>query len=100
MNTTTQAVVAAAQRLSPSEQLEIIQALSRSLQQAYPQTEPAKASDGPVLPAFIRRTPPVSDLRHLAADFWPDDESADSINNYLTRQRAAERSSDLAELTD
>jgi hypothetical protein len=92
--TTVQSVVAAAQQLSPSEQLEIIQALTQVLQARYPfRTErPLSTSLGaPVLPTTIRRTPPVTNLADFAADFWPEDESADDINTYITEQRRADR---------
>ena len=96
--TTVQAVVAAAQQLSPTEQLEVIQALTRVLQQRYPDA-PARpvVSDEAmiVLPETVRRTPLVTDLRSFAADFWPEDETADDINTYLAQQRAADRLRDL-----
>ena len=91
---TVQAVVAAAQRLSPTEQFEVIQALTRVLQQRYVQSNVA---DNPTisLPATIRRTPPVTDLAHFAADFWPEDETADDINTYIAQHRAADRMRDV-----
>jgi hypothetical protein len=99
--TTVQAVVAAAQQLSPSEQLEVIQALTRVLQQRFPQTtvQPSMRSERTIdLPATVRRTAPVSDLRDFAADFWPEDETADDINEYLAQQRATDRMRDLPDL--
>lgn len=97
MTTTVQAVVAAAQRLSPTEQLEVIQALTRALQQRYMRSEDPSVDTRPAiaLPASVRRTPPVTDLADFAADFWPDDETADDINNYIAQQRAADRLRDL-----
>lgn len=95
---TVQMVVAAAQQLSPTEQLEVIQAITRVLQQRYPNATPRPAVSGEatiVLPATIRRTPLVTDLRTFAADFWPEDETADEINTYLAQQRAADRLLDL-----
>ena len=96
--TTVQAVVAAAQQLSPTEQLEVIQALTRVLQQRYPNaTARPTISDESiiVLPETVRRAPLVTNLRSLAADFWPEDETADDVNNYLAQQRAADRLRDL-----
>ena len=97
--TTVQAVVAAAQQLSPTEQLEVIQALTRVLQQRYLHAEarPTVVDDIIVLPATVRRTPPVINLRDFAGDFWPDDETADDINDYLTQQHAADRMRDIPE---
>jgi hypothetical protein len=99
--TTVQAVVAAAQQLSPSEQLEVIQALTRVLQQRFPQTtvRPSVSSEATiVLPATVRRTAPVTDLRDFAADFWPEDETADEINAYLAQQRATDRMRDMPDI--
>ena len=55
--TTVQAVVAAAQELSPTEQLEVIQALTRVLQQQYPNApaRPSVADNTTIrLPATVR----------------------------------------------
>jgi hypothetical protein len=101
--TTVQAVVAAAQQLSPTEQLEVIQALTRVLQQRYPNAtvRPSVADDASiVLPPNVRRTPLVTDLRTFAADFWPEDETADDINDYLAQQRAADRLFDVPDVDE
>ena len=37
---------------------------------------------------------PVTDLADLAADFWPEDETADDINTFIARQRASDRFAD------
>jgi hypothetical protein len=37
-----------------------------------------------------QQPPVVSDIDALAADFWPEDESADDINAYVEAQRRAE----------
>ena len=96
MTTAVQAVLHAAQRLTPAEQLELIEELSRLLQRQYP---PTRASAAPPaageadIPAHIRRTPPVTDLSQLAADFWPEDETADDIKclyRSTTRRRPHE----------
>ncbi len=80
--TTVQRVFRAAQRLSPAEQLELIQAISHALQLRYRQEEATGS-----IPSYIKRTPPVTDIAQLAADFWPEDETADDINAYIVRQR-------------
>jgi hypothetical protein len=93
MTDSVQAIVAAAQQLTPTEQLEVIQALSRSLQRRYQQSaaiEHLPAAEESRIPATIRRTDPVTDLAHFAADFWPEDETADDINTFITQQRIAE----------
>jgi hypothetical protein len=101
--TTVEAVVAAAEQLSPSEQLQVIQALTRVLQQRFPLTtaRPSVSSETRIdLPATVRRTAPVADLRDFAGDFWPDDETADDINDFLAQQRAADRMRDMPDLED
>lgn len=47
------------------------------------------------LPAYIRHAPPMSSLADFAGDFWPEDETADDINNYIAEQRIADRLFDL-----
>lgn len=85
--TTVEEVRTAARKLSPVDQLQLIQELLRGLQEGYQQA-------GDVIPSAVRRTPPITDLADLAADFWPEDESADAINDFIARQRAADRTSD------
>lgn len=77
----------AARKLKPVDQLQLIQELLRDLQQNYYQ--PAHT-----IPASVRRAAPVSDLAELAADFWPEDETADDINDFIAQQRATDRTSD------
>lgn len=85
--TTIEEVREAARRLRPVEQLQLIQELLRGLQQGFQQP-------GDAIPPDVRRAPPVADLTALAADFWPEDETADDINDYIARQRAGDRLSD------
>jgi len=88
MTASVKRVLQAAQHLSPAEQLELIQAISQSLLRQYRQTQ----SDA--IPQHVRRTSPITDLAQLAADFWPEDESADDINNYIAQQRREDRTRD------
>ncbi len=98
---TVQTVVAAAQQLSAAEQFEVIQALTRVLQQRYVHTD-IRTSFGEArivsLPSSIRRTSPMTNLADFAADFWPEDETADDINDYLTHQHTAERTHDYPDI--
>lgn len=89
MTSSVERVLRAVQHLSPAEQLELIQAISQSLRQQY---QPAAVD---AIPENIKRTAPVTDLAHLAADFWPEDESADDINAYTAHQRREDRLKDL-----
>jgi hypothetical protein len=92
-----QFIVDAAQRLSPSEQLELIQTIFQSWQHRFQQTAVSRElpPDSEALPAYVNRTPPVADLQSLAADFWPEDESADEINAFIAQQRAEDRAREL-----
>ncbi|GAB4198621.1 MAG: hypothetical protein OHK0022_18190 [Roseiflexaceae bacterium] len=113
--------VAAAQQLTPNEQREVIQVLSRGLQQqlsnltlqqagenqkfqhdksAEPTSSPAGSSfvippPAPI-PNDIRRTQPVADLSGLVAHFWPSDETADDVNSFIAEQRKQDRLSDTS----
>jgi hypothetical protein len=89
MTASVERVLRAAQHLSPVEQLELIQAISQSLRRRYEQTEAG------AIPHDVKRTAPVTDLAQLAADFWPEDESADDINAYIAQQRREDRMRDL-----
>jgi hypothetical protein len=88
MTASAERVFQEAQDLSPAEQLELIQALSQSLLRQYRQAE------ADTIPQHIKRTAPVNDLAQLGADFWPEDESADDINDYIAQQRREDRMSD------
>jgi hypothetical protein len=88
MTANVEQVLQEAQHLSPAEQLELIQAISQSLLRQYRKVE----SDA--IPKHVQRTPPVTDLAQLAADFWPEDESADDINAYIAQQRREDRMRD------
>ncbi len=85
--TTGEEVREAARRLPPVEQFQLIQELLCGLERGY-------QLPGDAIPAGVRRAAPVSDLAELAADFWPEDETADDINDYIARQRADDRMSD------
>jgi len=89
MSESLQNVVNAAERLSPGERLELIEAISRSLQQTWQQLEKSNSEQlqEPAIPSYLRRTSPVTSLKQLEADFWPDDETADDINAFVMRQR-------------
>jgi predicted membrane chloride channel (bestrophin family) len=89
MTSSVERVLQVVQHLSPTEQLELIQAISQSLLHQYHQSE-ANA-----IPHSIKRTLPATDLAQLAADFWPEEETADDINNYVAQQRREDRLRDL-----
>ncbi len=97
MTVRVQSVIDAARRLSLAEQLELIQAIFQSWQRRFQPSaaggELLAVSEG--IPAYVKRTPPVTDLAELAADFWPEDESADEINAFVAQQRAEDRAREL-----
>lgn len=85
--TTIEEVREAARRLPPIEQFQLIRELLRELEYGYQQP-------GDAIPSGVRRAAPVTNLAELGADFWPEDETADDINDFIARQRAADRLSD------
>ncbi|HEX5081150.1 MAG TPA: hypothetical protein VFY40_03830 [Blastocatellia bacterium] len=87
MNENLQNVVNAAVKLSPGERLELIEAVSRSLQLTWLQLEGLNGEQALTIPNYVRRTSPVTSLKRLEVDFWPDDETADDINDFIRRQR-------------
>lgn len=89
-----QTVIEAAEQLSPSEQLELIEAVSRSLQDKYPPRQVLetmkKLTPSETIPPAIKRAMPLRDLSQLKADFWPEEETADDINAFIEQQRQAD----------
>ena len=85
--TTIKEVREAARRLPPIAQFQLIQELLRGLESGYKQP-------GDAIPAGVRRAAPVTDLADLAADFWPEDETADDINTFIARQRVSDQLAD------
>jgi hypothetical protein len=82
--------IEAAQRLSPREKYELIEAVARSLSQTDTlEANSAAFLRGHTLDELIaaQQPPIVTDLDALGADFWPEDESADDINDYIEAQR-------------
>ena len=89
-----QQVIAAARTLSPRDQLELLQVIAQDLQQADAFAQASAAFRSPrSLDELIqtRSAPVITDIRSLAVDFWPDDESADDFNQFIAERRRAER---------
>jgi hypothetical protein len=86
-----QSVIEVVERLSPDDQLELIATVSRGLQSKNQSVQFAASLQEfvPVNSIFsgINRTSPLKHLSQLKADFWPEDESVDDINNYIQQQR-------------
>ena len=93
-----QRVLTDARALSAREKLELLQAITQDLQQTYDLSEAAAQFWKPRSLAetiALQATPVVTNLDDLAADFWPEDETADDINDYIAAQRHADRFSGL-----
>jgi hypothetical protein len=87
-------VIAAARALSPRDKLELLEVISHDLQRSYAFAEASAAFWSPrsideIAPA--QDAPVITDIRALAVDFWPEDESADDINQFIEEQRRADR---------
>jgi len=90
MTTRVQALVDAAQELSPLEQLELISTISQSIHRNYQQTQLAVDFWEPkTLGQHIQAqlTQPVTNIADLVADFWPEEESANDFIAYTYQQR-------------
>ena len=93
MSSAVATVLGAAQQLSDEDQLVLIEALSHSLRQRYRRPildEPVGALEE-TIPDGIARTRPVAHIDQLVTNFWPDDETADDINDFIAQQRAEDR---------
>ena len=92
-----QSIIDAAQELSPLEQLQLIEAVSEFLQLKYQITRPTGDFWSPQSVEELVRAQnrqPVTNIADLAADFWPEQESADDIIEYLYQQRQEDRLKD------
>jgi hypothetical protein len=92
-----QHVITAARALSPRDKLELLEVISHDLQQTYVFTEESAAFWSPqsideLVQAQV--APVITDIRTLAVDFWPEDETADDFNQFIAAQRHAERARD------
>ena len=89
-----QYAIEAARTLSPREKYELIEVIARSLVQTdMLESRSATFLRGRTLDDLIaeQQPPVITDISTLAADFWPEDESADDINAYIEAQRHADR---------
>lgn len=83
-------VIRAAKALSQREKLELLQVITQDLQQSNVLLEEnAIFWSSPSLEELITEQQPliVRDVSVLSADFWPMDESADDINEYIEEKR-------------
>ncbi len=89
-----QLAIEAARPLSPVEKLELLEELSRDLQQTYSLMAASASfwtSHSIEKLEAAQPGPSVTDVDLLAVDFWPSDESADDINDFVAEQRHLDR---------
>ncbi len=85
-----QNLIDAAQKLSPPEQLSLIGEISKFLPRSYQQMQPRGDFWYPkTLKQHVQAqgASPVKDIASLQVDFWPEEETADDIIEYLYQQR-------------
>jgi hypothetical protein len=96
MSTKMKSLIKAVRGLSPTEQLELIRAVTQFLDTSCRQEplgdfwKPKSIEEI----ADIQEKPAVSDLTKLAGDFWPKDESSDAFIDFVYTQRQEDRLSD------
>jgi len=98
MTSQLQQVIAAARALPPRDKLELLGVISRDLQRVYGLAEESAAFWSPRTIDEIAQSqaaPVISDVRALAVDFWPEDESADDLSQFVARQRRADLTRDV-----
>jgi hypothetical protein len=88
-----QTLIAAAQQLSPQERVDLISAVSRSLQLTYRKEEETTFWEPKSLEEQVQLqgVSAVMDIAELRASFWPAGETADDLIDYIYRQRTEER---------
>jgi hypothetical protein len=92
MESKLQDLIEASQELSPVEQVQLLSALTESLYRFHVQDQPAASPDSV---HALNRTPPVTDLGMFVAEFWPEGETADELNDFVYQQRQADAAADL-----
>jgi hypothetical protein len=86
-------VIRTIRALSQRDKLEILHVITHDLQQGYALAEGTTAFWSPrSLEELItaQNAPIIDDIALLGADFWPEDETADDINTYITQRRKEE----------
>ena len=87
-------VITAAQTLSPRDKLKLLQAIVRDLEEKDAIAEASAvfwSSRSLDKIAKTQSAPVITDVRGLAVDFWPKDETADDINRFLSERRRSDR---------
>lgn len=93
-----QQVIDTVRTLSLRDKLELLEFISHDLQKSYNLAKESPAFWSPRSIDEIARAqnaPVVTDIHTLAVDFWPEDESADDINEFVSEQRRADRAREI-----
>ncbi|MSS70417.1 MAG: hypothetical protein EXS64_02905 [Candidatus Latescibacteria bacterium] len=94
MSAQLQQAIAAAHTLSPRDKLKLLETVVRELQQADALSEASAAFWSTRSLDEIAQTqsaPVVTDIHALVVDFWPEDETADDINQFIAERRHTDR---------
>ena len=89
-----QTLIKGAQKLSPLEQLELITRLTQALQQNYHRVQfDMDFWKTKELHQILQsqKVGHITDITKLAVDFWPEEESANDIIEYIYQQRQEDR---------
>jgi hypothetical protein len=90
MTANLQTLIKSAQKLSFTEQVELIKAVSQILSQTYYKMLPQTDFWQPQTIEEIvqnQQTQPIQDISTLQVDFWPEEETADDFIEYIYQQR-------------
>ena len=94
MSANLETLIHSAEQLTPVEQIELINAISGLLYRHYQQELGTTDFWQPQSIESIvdsQQTQPVDDISALKADFWPEDESADDLIDFIEQQRQEDR---------
>ncbi len=88
MNVELHYLINAAQKLSPRKKLDLIHAVSQSLP-TLPKVGDTDFWTVRSLEEHLQRqkTPVITDIAELRADFWPEEETADDLIAYIYTQK-------------
>lgn len=93
-----QQMIAAVRTLSRRDKLQLLQVIAQDLQQADALYEASRAFWNPQSLDEIARAqsaPVITNIRMLVADFWPEDETADDINQFISERRLSDKLREL-----
>ncbi len=97
MTAKVQVLLKEVQGLSLPDQLELIHIMTLNLSRRYQNVSPqSNFGYSSTLEELIhaQHVKPITDIHELAADFWPEDESADDMIGYIYTQRQEDREND------